>query len=344
MKAKKIIILLTVSLLFTSCLSKRYVVNTHFERNGTGRQIISTQADTLSGLFPYNLAAGWETSSTDTVAKAYLSQKNTKMIQISKKFNTVEELSSDLLHDMIFPVAKESLKKCFRWFYTFHRFTAIYPELSYKGQVAIGDFLTKEEQKLYFQGDLRAYKGLTGMELKEILDGIEERFLNWYNRTVYEECFQIIIDHIEKAIRPELLAVKDTLYSIHSKQLTELSISSALNVKDLCPILDKYFETNRFSNLYATDSQKMDEELQQRNTVADELLRYSIQYELTFPGKVITANTQLKNNGALVWEVHLFKYLADDYILTAEWRTVNVWAFAVTFLLIVFALYFLFRG
>ena len=34
-------------------------------------------------------------------------------------------------------------------------------------------FLNRDEQKFYLQGDMTAYRGMNGAELKEELDGIE---------------------------------------------------------------------------------------------------------------------------------------------------------------------------
>ena len=329
--------------MLTSCFSKKYVISTYIERDGSCRRTIYTQADSASNLFPYDLTTGWEITQTDTVVKAYLSLKNTKNRIISKKFNSVDELSSGLLQDKIFPVAKESLKKRFRWFYTCYTFTAVYSEISDKGQIAMADYLNQDERKFFFQGDLSAYKGLTGMELKELLDDIESRFLAWYNRSIYEEYFQIILHFTDADFRSELLAVEDTIYSINKKQLSEHDFFRPRIMNDICLMLDRYFKTNRFSNLYAENSQKMDEMLKEQGKVNDELLEFSIQYELAFPGKIIATNSQQQNNGALTWEVNMLKFLSDDYILTAEWRTVNGWAFVVTFLLFIFAVFCLRR-
>ena len=344
MKANKTIIFLIVSMMLTSCLSKKYVISTHIERNGSLSRAISTIADSVSNLFPYDLSSGWEISLTDTAVIAYLSMKNTTIIRISKKFNSVDELPSGLIQDKIYPVPKEYLKKRFRWFYTYYHFTAVYPEISEKGQVAMEEYLNKDEQKLYFQGDMSAYKGLTGIELKEVLDGIEERFLEWYNRSSYEESFQMILQYTYVDYRPALEAAKDTLYKIYSKQNPDLSFMTAPNVKKLCPMIDEYFDTNRFSDIYAVNSQQIEDILQERSKYIDELLQYSIQFEISFLGKIIATNSVQQNNGALVWEVHLFKFLADDYTLTAEWRTANGWAFAITLLLIIFAVYCFYKA
>jgi len=338
MKANKMILFLMVSVTLTSCFSKKYVISSYIERDGSCRRTIYAQDDSVTHLFPYDLTTGWEIAQTDTAVKSYLSLKNTKNWVVSKKFNSVDELSSGLLPDKNFPHAKESLKKRFRWFYTYYTFTAVYQEISEKGQVAMVNYLNQDERRFYFQGDLSAYKGLTGFELKDILNDIEEHFCEWYNRSMYEECFQIIAYFTDMDFRPELFAAKDTLYSIYRKSHPEQEFLSK-QYEDLCPIIDSFFTTNRFSILYATNDKKMNDMTNERTKITDELLDFSIQYELSFPGKIIATNSQRQNNGALTWEVSMLNFLADDYILTAEWRTVNGWAFAIALLLLVFTVF-----
>jgi hypothetical protein len=58
-------------------------------------------------------------------------------------------------------------------------------------------------------------------------------------------------------------------------------------------------------------------------------------YELVMPGVVVAANTPFKNQDTLVWKVDAYRIFTGDYVLTAESRTPNRWAFIITALLIV---------
>jgi len=340
MKSNKIIIWSIISVVLTSCMSENYRIITRVKRDGScWREIhrVGSMTDSISDLFPYNLSAGWDISKTDTLVDTY-SLENKKVVKpnvkISKKFNSVDELSTGLRSDMIFPIAKESLKKRFRWFYTYYVFTAVYPEVTEKGRVPIEQYLNKDEQKFYLQGNISAYKGMNGWNLKEELEGIENRFMKWYQRSLYEESFDVILYYTEDAFRLKLPAIKDTLFSINEKQMKEQP-----SLRDVNTLLDKYFSTNYFSDLYLEKGQEMDNMSEERVKVVNELLNYNIQYELTMPGKLMATNSDLQNDGALVWKVNMLKFLADDYTLTAESRAANTWAFVVTLLLIVFSGY-----
>ncbi|MDR1154039.1 MAG: hypothetical protein LBL04_04955 [Bacteroidales bacterium] len=331
MKTNKIILGI-ISIILSSCFSENYRIITHVDRDGSCRREIRTTAGSIPGLFPYDLDTGWEISQTDTVVKGHLSEKVKKNIRAGRKFDSVDELSSGLRRDIRFPTPEESLKKRFRWFYTYYAFTALYPEVSEKGHVPMDRYLNRDEQKLYLRGDMSAYRGMSGMELKEALDDIEKQFMKWYSRSLYEESFEVVRHYMN--VDPPLSSVKDTLFSIHEEQLGEMP-----GISDVCRMLDRHFATDRFSKLYAGNGSEMDQMLEERVKATDELLKFDIRYELTLPGKIITANTDLQNDGVLAWKVNLFRFLADDYTLAAESRAVNVWAFAVTLLLAVFAGY-----
>ena len=328
-------IVLILSMILTSCSSEHYKVITHIDRNGSGwRTMTTAMTDSITGLFPYDISHGWEVLLTDTAKEEHLSSQSKKDITIRKNFKFLNHLSDDLRTDIIFPVAKESLIKRFRWFYTYYDFTSIYPELTDKGRTPLDEYLNQSEQRFLLQGDQSAYRGMNGIELKEALDDIESRFLKWYNRSVFEENFDVILHHTAADFRSKLPVVKDTLYSIFEKQNHEEA-----SVKDVCLALDNFFSTNLFSKLHSEKEREMNSMLEERMKVIESLQRYSIQYELTLPGKIITANTDLQDGRMLQWNIDLYRFLADDYMLTAQSRTLNLWAFVVTLLLIVFSIY-----
>ena len=333
MKTIKFIILSTISILLVSCFSANYKVVTHINRNGSGWREIQTtvsKSDSITDLFPYNLSNGWKILQMDSADK--------KNVKISKNFNSIENLSTDLRSDKIFPVAKESLQKHFRWFYTYYDFKAIYSEIKEKGDVSLDKYLNKTEQKFYLQGDMSAYKGMNGIELQNVLDDIERRFMKWYQRSIYEENFDVILYFSDVDFQSKLTAVKDTLYSIY-----DLEKQENIDFKDVCAALDKYFSTDIFTKLLNQKEKEMHNMLDERQKTVEALLNYNIQYQIALPGKILSSNTDLTKDGVLKWNVNLYRFLADDYTLTAKSRTTNYWAFAVTLLLILFSLYALIR-
>ena len=47
--------------------------------------------------------------------------------------------------------------------------------------------------------------------------------------------------------------------------------------------------------------------------------------------------------GKLSWQLDAYRFLPQDYVMTAQSRAINVWAFALTALLLLTALYFIWK-
>jgi len=344
MKANKIIILSIVSIALTSCFSNKYRFITHVERNGTCRAEFHEIADSLSSTaFSHWRSYGWEVSQSDTVANDYMLQKNRKNIIISKTFTSVNEMTADSSRNWFCLSPKESLKKRFRWFYTYYDYKAVYPEITNKGRVPMEQYLNKDEQKFYLQGDLSIYRGKNFWELKEFVNEMDDQFMSWYSRTLYEECFDIILQYADADFRLQLPAIKDSLYSEVRLKLKYENFEFP-SINEICMLLDKFFDTDIFSKLNNEKGVEMDKILEVKTNETDELQQFEIQYELTLPGTIMTTNAEQQNDGTLVWKINMLKFLADDYTLAAESRTANVWAFVVTLLLVVFSVYCLVKS
>lgn len=73
-------------------------------------------------------------------------------------------------------IPMERVKKSFRWFYTYYIYTATYKELQDKGPVPLDNYLNKEEQMIWLQGNDDAFRGMNGIEMNDKLDKLEAKF------------------------------------------------------------------------------------------------------------------------------------------------------------------------
>ena len=339
MKTNRLIICIALIFMITSCsvFSKQYGISTLVGRNGSFQREIKMEAtfsDSIPDLFPYDLSTGWIITQIDTIENQDHNPQIYKEVTISKKFKSMNESTSST--HMTFPTPKESMKKRFRWFYTYYIYTAVYPQVIYKGNVPMENYLNKTEQQFFLQGDMSAYRGMNGWELKELLDDMESRFMEWFIRTMYEENYKVITHFAEADYRIELPAVKDSVYFNNRAKMDGIPPE----MRDVCKMLDNYLHTDYYSKLYVTKRDEMDQcVLDEQKVVTEELMEYHIQYKLILPGRIITSNTDLQKDGALEWNVNLLRFLTDDFMLTAESRIVHVWAFVVALGLILFSGY-----
>jgi hypothetical protein len=297
----------------------------------------------LTGNREYNpymffVDSGWQITPLDTVAGyGKYNVKISKTVRNVKEFSTALPLEESL-RPLVTPV--ETLEKHFRWFYTYYTFKSVYPCISEKIPVSIDQYMNKEEQKVWFQGDFSAYSEMNGYEMNAKLDEIEDIFFIWHLRNVYEIYFEAI-SYFGKLSNSDLYvsllpAAKDTLFKMMKPDKNEL-----LEIDSVNQALDKYFNTTYFSDLYIANKEQIDERCE--TSLLDNLFREEIEYKLIVPGKLISANTSSISRDTLSWTITALRLVADDYELTAISRTVHPWAFVVVVFFMALSVYCLMK-
>lgn len=239
-------------------------------------------------------------------------------------------------------VPQERLEKHFRWFYTYYTYTCDFQELPYKGPVPLDKYITKSEQALLFQGDMTNYRGMNGAELYLQLEGIEQKFQEWFYHTQFELSYQVIEYFLQKE--------GDTAYCTKMKEQKEEVFKGDENRRKgdecspeyICRLLDGRYETTVFIDLYKRNEEQIKYSYDEKCKIM-ELFGYQIKFELEMPGELISVNTTLNEENRWVWKVDAYRLLAGNYTLQAESRTMNIWAFCVTGLLILLGGYGILR-
>lgn len=298
--------------------------------------------DRTDNPFLFQIGPEWRLNNQDSVVKfncwgdeGKLNVKAYRMYPMvgAGSFSTLD--GKEYMHPLVVPV--EKLRKSFRWFYTYYQYTATYAELPDKGPVPLEMYMSKEEQRIWFRGDMKALDGLNGIEQNNKLDDIEAKFWKWYNRTQYELSYEVILHFlILKGDTASVRQLADLKEPIYGKYFSGKDTGDDGAPEGVCQYLDEFSRTKYFSDLYKANEQPMNEMFEVKGQ-ATELFGYAVQFELSMPGRVIATNAALQKDGSLIWKVDAFRLLDSDYILTAESRTVNYWAFAITILLFLFA-------
>lgn len=244
-------------------------------------------------------------------------------------------------HPLVVP--KEKLERTFKWFYTYYTFTCTYSKIVDKGPIPIDKYLNESQQRLFFQGDMTNYQGMNGIELNETLNDLENKFMEWYNESNYELCFDAVTEIYatagDTAYLSRIVEAKERVRSIEKGSQKKDKEYTPLRV---CDLLDTYFKTNHFSTFYVKKKNSIDHLLDRREEIIN-FFEARIQYELSMPGAIISTNALLKEGETLVWRVDAYRVITHDYTLKAVSRKVNLWAFAVTCLLILLSGYGFYR-
>lgn len=321
-----------------SCNIHTYKMTTKVNKNGLIHREILAVADSAylagdksSNPYMFALDDSWKEEKID---------EDKFNVKISKDFRNFNEVSAKKNLDLL-ANPKESLSKKFRWFYSYYTYNAVYSSFNDKIPVSIDKYMTDEEQKMWFQGDFTAYGGMNGIELKDELDNVEDSFWKWYADNMYEMNYKAFEDVLKKQSSPFLSKITIAKDSIFKKNV-EFIKKNDLTPVEFSTLLNKHFNTNYFATFYEENKNSIDT-LYKENSASMEVLNSLFEnviiYQLIMPGKLITTNAPTYNTDTLVWNVDVARILTDDFELYAESKQVNTWAFIITGLLIIAAVF-----
>ena len=350
MKTNYFLITMLLLLSMTSC-STYYRMTSRVERDGSMYREIYAQGDSafIAGdkthnPFLFQPNANWQLVNLDSTIKFNFWGEEEKLnVKACQKLSGVDgeyftvDKGKEHLSAMAIPM--ERVKKSFRWFYTYYIYTATYKELQDKGPVPLDNYLNKEEQMIWLHGNDDAFRGMNGIEMNDKLDKLEAKFGEWYNRNVYEINWEVTRHFTslqgDTACLQCLEELKDSVYKKHSSEKGD-SMGDA-DIEEVCGMFDKACSTKYFSDLYKTNKEMMDALCEEKINIA-EVFYHAIQFELTLPGRLLTSNAKVLKDNVVIWKIDGFRLLAGDYILTAESRVINYWAFGITLFMMLFVL------
>ena len=338
-------LLLLLSLGMTSC-STYYRMTSRIDTNGSMHREVYARGDSafIAGNkthnpFLFQLDTDWQIVNLDSTLKFNFWGEEEKLnVKACRNIPLINgeyfSISNGKEQMSSLAIPTEQLKKRFKWFYTYYIYTATYKELPDKGPVPLDKYLNKEEQIIWFRGDNAAFSGMNGIEQNDKLDKLEAKFGEWYNRSQYEVIWEVIRQFTSQkgdtVYVNRLNELKETVYTNH---LSGKDGGGDAGIDDVCALFDKVGQTNYYLELYKAHAKAMDNMCEQKIKIA-EVFYHAIQFELTMPGTLLSSNASLSTNNIMVWKIDGLRLLTGNYVLTAESRVINYWAFGLTLLII----------
>lgn len=335
---------ITVSLLSVTSCSVHYRITSRIATDGSVYREVYAKGDAESDTaspFLFRTDDGWRIVRLDS-AVTFNVRGNARRFSVkaSRHYPSIggECFSVTPENEYARPLAvpHERLEKRFRWLYTYYTYTATYKGFPDKGPVPLGDYLSAEEQALWFRGEGLSSKGENGFELNERLNDIDRRFTEWCRRSGYEIYCEIIRQSADDSTYAGLVdPCKEAVY----KRFKEEDKWEMTDLESICKALDERHHTDYYSLLYEEKGEAMRAAFEERLRFTD-LLGHVIRFEVAMPGKPLSSNAQSVEGDTLIWEVDGFRLLGGDCSLTATTRKANYWAFAISLLavLAVFAI------
>lgn len=268
---------------------------------------------------------------------------NMLMVHVKKEYKNVEEMSAHLYKAERSHLIKaegfkatSTLEKHFKWFYTDYTFTETF---AYDGPsvfpVPLDRFLSADTASFWFTGQPDLTRNLSGAELKEMLDKIEEKVSQWTDANWFTEIYTTIADNYDKVQNPpvgkeEFVRLCDSLAM--NPETLKLSMNES-DGKGIEKLFGQRFNTDAYNQLLENDSLGLGQGYEQ-------LLSFSTYYDLVMPGKVLDTGMGEYDGNIIHYRLSGDRTIPNDYkySIIATSRVTNVWAFVVTFLVIALAI------
>jgi len=221
---------------------------------------------------------------------------------------------------------KHRLDKQFRWFYTYYTYRETYPMIKTGFELPIENYMTKDEAMFWFTGKPNILQGKDGMEMREYLGKIEENYNKWITQNLWNAEYKVLLNNYdslsEKPVAKEQLqTLKDSIYNSKIKNIGDVNMETALN---------SFFKTNAFSELWNNQNSPMKKFEKDFGEKFASFQFRGFNYKLILPGKITQPGDAIIHGDTLVWELTSQRLVPADYVIEAQSRKANVWAFILT--------------
>ncbi|MBN2414706.1 hypothetical protein JXO52_02640 [bacterium] len=228
------------------------------------------------------------------------------------------------------------LEKKFRWFYTYFVYRETWNRLNPFPPVPVANYLTQEEMKLHFEGADNTDEDIDPAALdftqprRAAVDTatIDERFNAWMIRSVFESCFQSLLEAAGK--------LTDSALAEHARQGKERFFTAFLKEMD-GETDEKSLVRAAAASLDDPDVYRISETLEEtyrrvehQYLLLNDALDDSYTARVTMPGLFLDANCDGVMGDVAEWKINPDRFLLSDYEMKAESRLINIWAVAVS--------------
>lgn len=261
------------------------------------------------------------------------------VVRIRRQFNSVEDMAKNFrlkpAHEWSKMNVDYHLEKKFRWFYTYYTYTETYPKIDTKFKTLVDSFMTKEEATYWFTGEPNIFKGMNGIEIREAIGTLEDKYNHWFSKNLWDNEFEVLLSNYDLMKNPPVTV--DSL----AKSKDDLFKSKVKDDKDfnMEKILNGYFKTEAFSIFWETKEsplKKHEKDFENEDFVA--LFTEEFHYNLCMPGRISPKENVVMNGDTLNFKLTAYRMVYDDYVIAAESRKANIWAFIVSGLIVVLAI------
>ena len=265
---------------------------------------------------------------------------NMLMVHAKKEYQSVEEMSTQIYRSEGSHLVKaegikatSKLEKSFKWFYTDYTFAETFTcEDSTLFPIPLSQFLSADTVSFWFTGQPNLTQDLSGAEQKEVLVGIEKKINQWTNANWFYEICNVIIANYDKIQNTPVS--KERFSSMRDSLVMQPCVLNAdeedIKKAGYYAQLERTFQSDAYTQFLKTYKGGFEPYVQ--------LLSFSTNYDLKMPGAVIDAGKGQYDGDVIHYRLDGERMIPGSYTITATSRVTNIWAFVVTFLIVLIAI------
>lgn len=316
-----------VALMITSC-DKNATMVTEINRDGTCTRQVSTGDDCII----YDDL--WE----EVVPQDTADQKK---LTLRRSFSSVEEMAANpILSVYGEPVRSEaSLKKTFKWFYTDYTFTETFMSWRDHFDIPITKYVSQDEASFMWTGYPDLVEGMTGIDMVEKLDEIQEHLEYWEYSIILNCHFKLIGNNYDDISNPPVdrdvfISLRDSVVKFgYDNEYDEFS--------EVSKLLKDYFKSDDYSVFYSKNGDFKDKYEDESDSIIYPVINIiflKAPYLLKMPGRVTDIGRGKLTDGLIQYRFEGGFLVPGDYTISASSRVANVWAFILSAAVILIAL------
>jgi len=255
-----------------------------------------------------------------------------------KLFRNVDELSQAYLADSSGnrdSRRRTEFKRTFKWFNTEYRFAEIIEKRLENGY-PLSDFLNEEELKWYYSPDIiteEMKNGPDSVKYEALSDTINTKTDYWLLKCMASEWSAEFVRLTAGKAGPDLS--KESLKAREADFIKLVETSG----KDFDSLWNDGIIIRDF--LGEENGKKFRTEADSAASVVAEMLFFNFDdytLRIVMPGELIGANGFADSTGVMNWPVKSDFFISEPYIMWAESKTPNKWAWVVTGIFLLFVL------
>jgi hypothetical protein len=357
-------VLVVVMLLSGSCLD--YTVTTRVNRDGSVFRKYEVRGDSteiFGGSLMIPSGPAWNVRHIHTYKEKgdTTSEKSQYAYISSRTFSNIGELNAWLDTDTFTMTIKTkvSLKKRFRWFYTYFDYCETYPMSFPFRNIPVGHFLDSLEQSVIMNDDRAVYspaehkliwkekavdfhyKPSDSLEMKNISDRCEMKLQKWMVASMVKDYIDLLEANFEK--EPEVNRI-----SQNSEKLTEtmnaqfrFMSNDSLSAQLLSFKADSLILSDRLEALYQSNPaifRKFDRKISELGKLGND---DSYQHYLMLPGTIFLTDADITGREGMMWKIENMRFFMKDFRMSASSRAANPWIMVLTGMVAVMLIFIL---